>query len=240
MKNNICLVLPVYNKENTIAHTLISFNERFKKNGIEVEFIISEDGSSDNSVEIIQSLSKSMNITLLSSETKGNYNSAVVKGLNNAKREIIAFVDSDGQYDPEDLIKMISLLEKDKFVAGYRNPRVDTKFRILISFLFKLIYYFLFRIKLRDPSCSYFVGYQSNVNQVINKYKFGHLPEGFWWEFYACCKNSSIEIIEHPVKHFKRNYGNTVVFKLKFLPKIGYVNIKGLFKLKKYLSFKPK
>lgn len=236
MKNNICLVLPVYNEESTIADTLIAFNESFKRVGVEIEFIISEDGSSDNSVEIIQTLSKTMNINLLSAKEKGNYNSAVLKGLSNAKKEIIAFVDSDGQYDPNDLIEMIDLLEKNKFVAGYRNPRVDTKFRRLISFSFKFLYYILFKIKLNDPSCSYFVGYKDNVDQIINKYKFGYLPEGFWWEFYACCNNSSIEIIEHPVKHFKRNFGNTVVFKLKYLPKIGYVNIKGLFRLKKSLS----
>lgn len=236
MKSNICLVLPVYNEENTIADTLIAFNESFKDIGVEIEFIISEDGSSDNSVEIIKTLSKSMNITLLSSEKKGNYNSAVLKGLSNAKKEIIAFVDSDGQYDPKDLIKMIGLLKKNRFIAGYRNPRVDTKFRKFISLSFKTIYYYLFKIKLIDPSCSYFVGYKDNVHEIITKYKFGHLPEGFWWEFYACCKDSSIEIIEHPVQHFKRNFGNTVVFKFKYLPKIGYVNIKGLFKLKKYLS----
>ena len=70
MKNNVCLVLPVYNEENTIAHTLIAFHEKFKKNGIEVEFVISEDGSSDNSVEIIQSLSKNMNINLFSSKKR--------------------------------------------------------------------------------------------------------------------------------------------------------------------------
>ena len=70
MKSNICLVLPVYNEENTIADTLISFNESFKDIGLEIEFIISEDGSSDNSVKIIKTLSKSMNITLLSSEKK--------------------------------------------------------------------------------------------------------------------------------------------------------------------------
>lgn len=236
MRNNICLVLPVYNEESTIADTLIAFSESFKRIGVEIEFVISEDGSSDNSVEIIQTLSKSMNINLLSSKEKGDYNSAVLKGLSNANKEIIAFVDSDGQYDPKDLIKMINLLEKNKFVAGYRNPRVDTKFRIIISLSFKFLYYFLFKIKLKDPSCSYFVGYKDDVNQIINKYRFGYLPEGFWWEFYACCKHSSIEIIEHPVKHFKRNFGNTVVFKLKYLPKIGYVNIKGLFRLKKRLS----
>ena len=93
-----------------------------------------------------------MNINLFSSKKKGNYNSAVIKGLSNAKKEIIAFVDSDGQYDPKDLIEILKILEKNKFVAGYRNPRVDTKFRILISLSFKFLYYFLFKIKLKDPS----------------------------------------------------------------------------------------
>ena len=235
MRNNICLVLPVYNEESTIADTLIAFSESFKRIGVEIEFIISEDGSSDNSVEIIQTLSKSMNINLLSSKEKGNYNSAVLKGLSNANKEIIAFVDSDGQYDPKDLIKMINLLEKNKFVAGYRNPRVDTKFRIIISLSFKFLYYFLFKIKLKDPSCSYFVGYKDDVNQIINKYRFGYLPEGFWWEFYARAKSLNIEILQVDINHRKRAAGNTVVYRPTKLPRIVIEHLIGLFKLKKLL-----
>lgn len=236
MLEKINIVMPVYNEEKSISNTIIRFNEVFKYNNYDVQLIISEDGSTDDSVEIIKKLKKNYEILLLSSKLKGNYNSAVLKGLSAGNQKIVAFVDSDGQYDPEDLLIMIRKLKDNSFVAGYRNPRVDSPFRKLISNSFKLIYYLLFRIKLKDPSCSYFVGNREDIEKILKKYKFGHLPEGFWWEFYACSNNMNINIIEVPVNHFKRNYGNTVVFKLSKLPKIGYYNLLGLFKLKKYLT----
>ena len=51
------------------------------------------------------------------------------------------------------------------------------------------------------------------------------------------CKSSllRIDIVEEPVKHFDRKYGNTVVFQLRKLPKIAYTNLVGLFKLRKDL-----
>ena len=50
-------------------------------------------------------------------------------GLSKAQEEIVAFVDSDGQYDPKDLIKMFNELKYGSFVLGYRSPRADNIFR---------------------------------------------------------------------------------------------------------------
>ena len=100
----IQIVTPVYNEEN-IYSTLENFFEEYKDNNFKISFIISEDGSTDNSIKIINDLKKVYDIKLLSSPDRKNYSEAVLIGLRETTSKIISFVDSDGQYDPKDLKK---------------------------------------------------------------------------------------------------------------------------------------
>ena len=235
MDKNIQIVTPVYNEEKNIEFTITSFFKELTNFGFNLEFIISEDGSSDNSVKIIKDLSKKYKIKLFSSKERKNYTDSVLFGLSKAQEEIVAFVDSDGQYHPKDLIKMFNELKYGSFVLGYRSPRADNIFRKSISSSFRILYKYLLKLDLSDPSSGYFIGYKKDLDRVLEDFNFGYLKEGFWWEFYARAHYLGIKIIEKPVKHFDRRYGNTVVFQFKKLPKIAYKNLIGLFKLRKDL-----
>lgn len=232
----IQIVTPVYNEEKNIFSTLENFFEEYKYNDFEISFIISEDGSTDNSINIINDLKKVYDIKLLSSPDRKNYSEAVLIGLRETTSRIISFVDSDGQYDPKDLKRLYEKLEPGKIVIGYRFPRVDNIFRLLISGSFKKLYELLLNIKLNDPSCGYFMAYKEDIESIIHNDIVGLIEEGFWWEFYAWCIKRNLEIIEIPIKHFNRKYDNTVVFKLNRIPGIAYRNILGLFKLKKIIK----
>ena len=235
MSEKVQIVTPVYNEEKNIEFTIVSFFDFFSDKNLDLEFIVSEDGSSDESVSVIKALSKKYKVILFSSEKRKNYTDSVLFGLNKATSDLVAFVDSDGQYDPKDLLNMYSKLKKGTFVLGFRSPRVDSYFRKLISKSFRLVYKFALRLKLVDPSSGYFIGYKNDLKKVLNNFDSGYLKEGFWWEFYARAHYLGINIIEEPVKHFDRKYGNTVVFQFRKLPKITYSNLLGLFKLRKDL-----
>ena len=215
MMEKIQIVTPVYNEEKNIYTTIENFFKEYSNNKFEISFIISEDGSTDNSINIINELKKIYDIKLLSSPERKNYTDAVLIGLREANSNIISFVDSDGQYDPKDLKRLYDNLEPGKMVVGYRYPRVDNIFRLFISGSFKRLYQFLLKIELKDPSCGYFMAYKEDIESIINTDAVGLIKEGFWWEFYAWCIKRNLEIVEIPIKHFNRKYDNTVVFKLK-------------------------
>lgn len=236
MMEKIQIVTPVYNEEKNIYSTIESFFKEYENNEFEISFIISEDGSTDNSINIINKLKKIYDIKLLSSPERKNYTDAVLIGLREANSKIISFVDSDGQYDPKDLKRLYDNLEPGTIVVGYRYPRVDNIFRLLISGSFKRLYQFLLKIDLKDPSCGYFMAYKEDIESIINTDAVGLIKEGFWWEFYAWCIKRNLEIVEIPIQHFNRKYDNTVVFKINKIPGIAYRNIIGLFKLKNLLK----
>ena len=236
MKKYIQIITPVYNEEKNIYSTIKDFFTEYKNSEFKISFIISEDGSTDDSIKIIQNLKKTYDIKLISSPTRKNYTDAVLIGLRDATSDIISFVDSDGQYDPKDLRKLFQKLQPGKVIVGYRYPRVDNIFRLLISGSFKKLYKSLLKIDLQDPSCGYFMAYRSDIEEIINKKEIGFIKEGFWWEFYAWCIKKNLEIVEVPIKHFNRKYDNTVVFRPRKIPGIAYRNIKGLIELKKVLD----
>ena len=236
MIEKIQIVTPVYNEEKNIYKTIKNFFSEYENSDFQISFIISEDGSTDNSINIINELKKTYEIKLISSPERKNYTDAVLIGLRDTNSNIISFVDSDGQYDPKDLKRLYDNLEPGKIVVGYRYPRVDNIFRLFISGSFKRLYQFLLKIELKDPSCGYFMAYKEDIESIINTDAVGLIKEGFWWEFYAWCIKRNLEIVEIPIKHFNRKYDNTVVFKLKKIPGIAYRNIIGLFKLKNLLK----
>ena len=236
MIEKIQIVTPVYNEEKNIYSTIKDFFIEYENSDFEISFIVSEDGSTDNSIKIINKLQENYKIKLLSSPERKNYTDAVLIALRETNSKIISFVDSDGQYDPKDLKRLYDNLEPGKIVIGYRYPRVDNIFRLFISGSFKKLYQVLLKIKLNDPSCGYFMAYREDIESIINKDAVGLIKEGFWWEFYAWCIKRNLDIVEIPIKHFNRKYDNTVVFKLKKIPGIALRNITGLFKLKSVLK----
>ena len=94
----ISVITPLYNAQKTIAVTMRSvLNQSFR----DFEFIIVDDGSTDNSINIVKSFNDKR-IVILQQENSGasvarNY------GIKNAKADIIAFIDADDLWHPKRL-----------------------------------------------------------------------------------------------------------------------------------------
>lgn len=87
---NISIIIPTYNREETIEKCINSLSSQLEN---DVEIIIADDGSSDNTVLICQGLENS-NIKLICCE-HGGVSSARNNGIAAAKGKYIAFIDSD-------------------------------------------------------------------------------------------------------------------------------------------------
>ena len=88
----VSIIIPVYNVEKYLRECLDSvINQTLK----DIEIIIVNDGSTDNSIEIIQDYSNNCkNIKVINKQNEGCYKARNV-GLETAKGEYIAFLDSD-------------------------------------------------------------------------------------------------------------------------------------------------
>lgn len=132
------VVIPLYNKELSIENTLQSvLNQTFQ----EFEIVIVNDGSTDNSVEVVKQF-KDERIRIINQENQG-VSTARNKGIKEAKYEWIAFLDGDDLWMEnhlEEIVKMMKHYPNEKvYVTSfeysdkreiYRHPRESSIFKI--------------------------------------------------------------------------------------------------------------
>ena len=239
---SVDIVMPVHNEGASIEGTLREFHTVVSKNSkIPIRFVICEDGSSDNTVAVLTHVSKELPIHLITSNERKGYSRAVIDGFTAASSEIVGFIDSDGQCDPEDFNTLFKLISNPKvdFVIGYRNPRSDHWVRLLMSGLFGTVYRGMFSIPFKDPSCPYLLIKKGALDKILEG-NLGILKQGFWWEFLARAISLNLSIVETPVKHRPRTAGETQIYKPTKVPRIAFEHILGLFKLKKELKYARK
>ncbi len=235
-KPRIDLVLPVHNEGASIAATLEEFYATATAQApVDLRFVICEDGSKDNTVEVIQALAAKLPILLLTTKARKGYSRAVIDGFRSTTADIIAFIDSDGQCDPGDFHRFWETLADNDFVIGYRNPRSDPWIRILMSRSFGFVYRRLFDVRTKDPSCPYLLIRRPALERILQG-NVGVLKQGFWWEFLARAKATGARLTEIPVRHRPRAAGTTQVYRVGAVPRIAVEHLRGLFTLKRELS----
>jgi glycosyltransferase involved in cell wall biosynthesis len=127
-KAKISVIIPVYNEESTIEEIL----KRIKRIKIKKQIIVINDGSKDNTLNILNKIKKNyfdILINLKKNKGKGN---AIRKGLKRAKGEIIIIQDADLEYNPQDYYNLIKPIIKNKTNVVY-GSRVLNKSKRLIS-----------------------------------------------------------------------------------------------------------
>lgn len=117
------VVVPVYNEEGNLKKLDAEIKEVMQKLG-RFEVIYIDDGSTDNSLNILMQMKKVKII-----ELNRNYGQATAldAGFKAAEGEIVISLDADLQNDPKDIPSMLEKLEKENLdvVAGWRKDRKD-------------------------------------------------------------------------------------------------------------------
>lgn len=102
----ISVVIPLYNKQNAITHTLDSV---FNQTVTNFEVIVVDDGSKDNSLQVVQAI-KDSRLRVIHKEN-GGVSSARNRGIKEAMGEYIALLDGDDLWEPtylEEQMRMIN------------------------------------------------------------------------------------------------------------------------------------
>ena len=103
----ISVVIPLYNKKESIAHTLECVLKQTYQN---FEVVVVDDGSTDGSAEIVEGVADER-IRLIRQEN-GGVSAARNRGIKEAKSEYVAFLDADDEWKPEHLDTLVGLIEK--------------------------------------------------------------------------------------------------------------------------------
>ncbi len=229
MLSKYSIIIPVYNEEGNlfnIYNEIISIN--FKSLNYEIIFI--DDCSTDNSKNILKDISRNKNIKYLSHKENLGQSSAIYTGIKNSKFDNIITIDADGQNNPQDIIKLLEVYEKDMhdLVAGIRKNRIDSNIKIISSRIANKVRAFILKDDCSDTGCSLKV-FKKNIFLKFPFFDGIHrfLPALF--KFYGR-GNFYISVSHRPRTTGKSKYG-TIKRLIKGL--IDIVRVKKIINIKK-------
>lgn len=114
---NVSIVIPAYNEEESIAEVLEQIARVMNSGDIEYEIIVVDDGSTDNTAEVL----KELNVKVVRHTYNKGYGASLKTGIRKAAGDIIVITDADGTYPPEEIPNILSLMNENDMVVGART-----------------------------------------------------------------------------------------------------------------------
>ena len=211
----ISIVIPLFNESESLEELHDWILSSISSNSKSFEIIFIDDGSSDNSWQIIKNLAKKNKHThgILFPKNFGK-SQALNAGFKLAKGDYVITMDADLQDSPDEIIKMIKTLKEKKLdiVSGWKKKRYDSFFlKNLPSKLFNWAARRVSGIYLHDFNCG-IKAYRNDVIKSIDVYGEMHryIPV-------IASNMGYTKIEEQIVKHQARKYGKTKFGSSRFI-----------------------
>ncbi len=203
---DISIVVPLYNEEESLPELTDWISRVMKSHGFTYEIIFVNDGSTDNSWEIIKKLaSETVEIKAISFNRNYGKSAALNTGFNKAKGIVEITLDTALKYSPDEIPDLYNIIIAHGYhmVSGWKKKRHDPISKTLPSKFFNFITSKISRIKLHDFNCG-LKAYQNCVVQNIEVHGEMHryIPVIAKWNGYN-------KIGEKVVEHHARKYGTT-------------------------------
>lgn len=139
----LSIVVPCYNEENNVAKLLEEIKNTFSK--IEYEVIFVNDGSSDNTKNVLKEIYNENKdcVQVITFSRNFGKEAAIYAGLNESSAETVLIIDADLQQKPSLAIKMLEILDNNPdidCVTAYQKKRSEGKVMSFVkSCFYKLI-----------------------------------------------------------------------------------------------------
>lgn len=187
-KTLLSIVIPVYNEEKTIGLVLENLSKI--KLPVDQEIIVVDDGSKDDSKNIVREKAKKIKgITLIEHKKNQGKGAAVITGFQEAKGDILLIQDADLEYNPLDIPKLLKpiLDRKESVVYGTRlrkgtvffgKNRTPLPFHIIGNKFLSLVTTLLYGQMISDMETGYKVLKKSSLDGITLKSRsFDFEPE---------------------------------------------------------------
>jgi dolichol-phosphate mannosyltransferase len=204
--SSLSVIIPSYNEAETIARVVekvLLLSLKIKK-----EIIVVDDGSRDESKEIIKKAKYSLpGVIWLSHKINQGKGAAIKTGLERATGEYVIIQDADLECDPTDIPLLVKQAEKSNSLAVFGSRNRSSR-----KYLYFYYYYggmvltyitnFLFRQNLTDVTN----GYKMIRRDIFKKLNIEEKGFGVCLEIAAKLSSMDIHIDEVPVSYFPRTF----------------------------------
>ena len=128
---DISVVIPLYNEADSLVELFTWIKRVLKEKGFSFEVLFVNDGSTDNSWEIIESLAKEHEeVRAIRFQRNYGKSPALFCGFERAKGDVVVTMDADLQDSPEEIPELYRMIKEDGYdlVSGWKKKRYDGTF----------------------------------------------------------------------------------------------------------------
>jgi glycosyltransferase involved in cell wall biosynthesis len=201
---HLSIVIPVLNEELSLQPLHEELVKVLKDVTDEYELIFVDDGSTDQSSQVIELLHRNNHrVKLIQFRKNFGKSAALLAGFKKAMGDIVITMDADLQDDPKEIPRFLDALQKGyDLVSGWKHKRQDSLARRVPSRIFNRIVPFLTGVKLHDLNCG-FKAYRAEVVKDLRIYGELHryIPVLAAWK--------GFRMSEITVEHHRRPFGKS-------------------------------
>lgn len=202
----VSVIIPVYNEKHTIEEII----RRVKAQNIASEILIVDDGSTDGTRQILESMDGEGEIKVIFHERNLGKGAAVRTGIQNASGDVLLIQDADLEYDPRDYSSLLQPIEEgladvvygSRFLGAARRPVMF--WHMLANKLLTLLTNVLYDTILTDME----TGYKVFKKEIVEDLKLRANRFDFEPEFSAKILKRKVRVFEVPIVFNPRDYSD--------------------------------
>ena len=227
---DISVVIPLYNEAESLKPLFEWLKKVMDENNFSYEIIFVNDGSTDNSWQIIKELGQNFdNIHAINFRKNYGKSPALFCGFEKAKGDVVITLDADLQDSPNEIPALFDMIKNESYdlVSGWKRKRYDNAFtKNIPSKIYNAFARKVTGLKLHDMNC----GIKAYRNEVVKNIEvYGEMHRYIPY----LAKNAGFTNIgEKVVEHRKREFGTTKFGMSRFVN--GYLDLFSLWFLNKF------
>lgn len=203
-QSGVSVFFPCYNEEANVERTTRAAVAACERLFVDYEVIIVNDGSRDRTAEIADRLAAELpHVRAVHNQPNRGYGGALQRGFREATKPYVFYTDGDGQFDFEELERLLPLMSAYDIVSAYRINRQDPWHRKLNAKCWGLLVNTLFGLGIRDVDCA-FKMYPRRLFDQIEMRSTGALIDT---EILAKARRLGYTIGQFGVHHYPRTAG---------------------------------
>ena len=213
---SLSVFFPAYNDAPSLPGLLSKTFETLERQVEDYEVIVVNDGSRDNTAEVLDELRRAYapHMRVITHPENRGYGGALRSGFSAARKHYVFYTDGDGQYDPSELPRLLELCgPATGLVNGYKLMRQDPAHRIWIGNIYNFCARLLFRIRIRDIDCDY----RLIRRDLLDKIRLTSTSGTICVELVRKLELSGCEVKEVGVHHYPRLHGRSQFFRVRSL-----------------------
>ncbi|OGH14320.1 MAG: hypothetical protein A2687_01690 [Candidatus Levybacteria bacterium RIFCSPHIGHO2_01_FULL_38_26] len=203
---SLSIVIPSYNEEGNLGNLVKETLEDAKKIASDFEIIIVNDGSSDKTGNVANSLAKVYKLVRVIHHKKNQGLALAWKtGIQACKKDIILYIEGDGQQPFKDQYDLLRKIKNADLVLGTRTHRFDyTFFRKTLSYGYLFLIWLFFNLKYKDVGWS-----QAYRRKIFDKIQMKSVTPFFDTEVVIKALRNGFKVVEARSFYRPRKAGST-------------------------------